>query len=138
MALMAHEISSNKIHGVEASPAFDVAEKLRPHLANLMGAGGFRALLSRALILAKAEVSWLGKVQVDKDGKLEGLERTRFQLDQTVFLQGTATLIAQLLGLLAAFIGPTLTLQQINEVWPQFPLATWIVADDEVQDEKAN
>ena len=35
---------------------FLVCEKLRPHLAMLMGNAGFRALLSRALALAKAEV----------------------------------------------------------------------------------
>jgi hypothetical protein len=53
------------------SPApFSVCERLRPHLATLMGKDGFRALLSRALAVARAEMPWLEAVQVKADGSL--------------------------------------------------------------------
>jgi hypothetical protein len=65
------------------SPAgFRVAEKLRPHLANLMGDGGYRALLARALALASAEVSWLGAVRVKTDGSFEKFSQAVNELQE--------------------------------------------------------
>ena len=90
-----------------------------------MGHSGFRALLSRALVLAKFEVSWLRTVQVEADGSLEGLEEHLARLDPDEFLQGTCILLAQLLGLLVAFIGEKLTLGMVLEVWPKVPLNDW-------------
>ncbi len=136
-ALMAYETSSNKSSGVKASAVFYVAAKLRPHLANLMGIGGFRALLSRALVLANAEVSWLREVHVNPDGTLDGLEKAHVQVDQPEFLKGSVVLLAHLLGLLVAFIGLNLTLRQINEIWPKLSPTIWAVAGEEVQHEKA-
>lgn len=98
---------------------FQVTDRLRPHLATLMGNGGFRALLARALALASAEVSWLRKVQVNADGTLEGLETLHAQLKPAEFREGRVVLLAQLLGLLVAFIGPGLTSRLVGEVWPQ-------------------
>ena len=36
--------------------------------------------------------------------------------------EGGVVLLAQLLGLLVAFIGESLTLRLVREVWPQLPL----------------
>src|SRR3989442_9654386 len=55
------------------SAAFHVSEKLRRSLSTLVGAGGFRALLARALTLAKTEAHGLSAVQIKPDGSLEGL-----------------------------------------------------------------
>jgi hypothetical protein len=53
----------------EKTPAvFRVLEKLRRSLSTLAGATGFRALLARALTLAKVHVSILSAVQVKPDG----------------------------------------------------------------------
>ena len=98
---------------------FDVTERLRPHLATLMGNGGFRALLARALTLASAEVSWLREVQVNADGTLQGLETSHARLRPAEFREGRIVLVAQLLGLLVAFIGPGLTSRLVGEIWPQ-------------------
>lgn len=138
MALMVYEASINKATAEESFPAFTIVEKLRPHLANLMGIGGFRALLSRALVLAKEEVSWLVEVKVNAAGTLEGLETAHFQLGYSDFLEGSGTLVAQLLGLLVAFIGMALTLRQLEEVWPGFSVLPSVIAGDEVKSEKAN
>jgi hypothetical protein len=102
--------------------AFQVFDKLRPHLATLMGNGGFRALLSRALALANAEISWLSAVNVKADGSLEGLKELRGQLDPAAFFESSVVLLAQLLGLLVAFIGEDLTVRLVREVWPKVSL----------------
>src|SRR5687768_12836961 len=51
-----------------------VIDELRPQLVNLMGMGGFRGLLSRAIVLGGEEARWLRAVHVKADGSLSGLE----------------------------------------------------------------
>jgi hypothetical protein len=120
--LVAHETSGNKSSGTETPAAFHACEKLRPHLATLMGNAGFRALLSRALTLANAEVRWLRAVHVKADGSLESLEELHAQVDPNEFYEGGVVLLAQLLGLLVAFIGENLALRIVREVWPKLSL----------------
>ena len=117
--LMAHDALRNKSSEAKTPAAFHVADRLRPHLATLMGNGGFRALLSRALALANEDVPWLRAVHVKADGTLEGLEELHAELDPADFLEGRVTLLTQLLGLLVAFIGPGLTSRLVGETWPQ-------------------
>jgi hypothetical protein len=136
-ALMAYETSINKTSLGEDFPAFAVIEKLRNHLANLMGMGGFQALLSRALVLAQEEVACLRGVQVSASGALDFPERPIKELRRAELLEGNEIILAQLLGLLAAFIGMNLTLQQITEVWPGYPAALAAVANGEVESDKA-
>jgi hypothetical protein len=125
--IIACEGNGNKASRGTKASAFPVPEKLRPQLATLMGRAGFRALLLRALALAKAEVPWLSGVQVDEEGSLEGWEEPRAQLDADKFLEGRVVLLAQLLGLLVAFIGENLTLRLVREVWPKLPLNDGVV-----------
>ena len=101
--------------------AFPVTDTLRPYLATLMGKGGVRALLARALVLATAEISWLRAVNVNAEGDFEGLAAVGALLDPTDFLEGRVVLLAQLLGLLVAFVGPGLTSRLVGEFWPQIP-----------------
>jgi hypothetical protein len=121
--LMAHETLRNKSSKPKAPAAFQVTEKLRAQLVTLMGNGGFQALLSRALVLANAEVRWLRAVHVKADGTLEGLAPLHAQLGPAEFLEGRVVLLAELLGLLVAFIGLSLTLRLVGEIWPQFLLS---------------
>jgi hypothetical protein len=102
--------------------AFAVTDKLRPHMATLMGIGGFRALLSRALVLANGEVPWLHAMRVNADGGLEGLAEIDGQLGAAEFLEGRVVLLAHILGLLVAFIGPDLTSRIVRDILPQIPL----------------
>ena len=120
--LIAHGTNGNKSSEANPPAAFLVVEKLRPHLANLMGNAGFRALLSRSLALANAEVPWLRAVHVKSDGSLEGLDELEVQVDPDEFFEGRVVLLAVLLGLLVAFIGEKLTLQLVREVWPKLSL----------------
>jgi hypothetical protein len=118
-SLLVHETSLKKSSAVKSPPVLHVAEKLHPHLANLMGNGGFRALLARALTLASAEVSWLRAVQVDARGTLEGLDVLHAQFAAADFAEVEFILLAELLTLLEALIGPALTSRLVGETWPQ-------------------
>jgi len=136
-SLIALEKPRRKSSVAKTAAAFRAVEKLRPHLANLMGGGGFHALLGRSLALASAEISWLGAVRVKTDGTFEGLEEARARLDPAEFLEGGIVLMAQLLGLLVALVGPSLTSRLVGEVWPKFESTMWNSTGGEVQDEKA-
>jgi hypothetical protein len=103
------------------SAAFKVPDRMRTHLTTLMGNGGHRALLMRALALAGAEVRWLREVEVGIDGSLEGLDTIREPVTHDEAFNGGAVLVAHLMGLLVAFIGERLTLQIVREVWPKMP-----------------
>lgn len=119
--LIAFETKGNGSSRTTSSATFLVIEKLRPHFTTLMGNAGFRALLSRALALAGAEVRWLNAVHVHVDGSLAGLDELA-QIDPEKIAEGGVVLIAQLLGLLVAFIGEKLTLQIMRDVWPKLSL----------------
>jgi hypothetical protein len=75
--LIAYEAKGKKPPEATPPMASLVDERLRPHLAALMGSVGFRALLSRALVLANAEIPWLRAVRVKADGSLEGLDELK-------------------------------------------------------------
>jgi len=120
--LMAYETKENRGHNVSATAAFFVCEKLRPHLATLMGNGGYRALLSRALALATLEVPGLRAVSVNPEGGLEGLVDVRAQIDADAVFEARAVLLAQLFALLVAFIGAPLTVRLVQEIWSKVPL----------------
>ena len=79
--LIIHEAKILEPAGSHPPAAFPVVEKLRPHLAILMGRIGFRSLLARALALAGAEVPWLRAVRVNAEGGLEGLKELHARLD---------------------------------------------------------
>lgn len=117
--LMASEAPGNTSAEAGDPAAFRATDKLRPHLSMLMGRTGFQALLARALVLAAAEAPWLRAVQVVADGELEGLTVVHAKLEAAEFSEGEVVLLAQLLGLLAAFIGPALTLRLLIQIWPQ-------------------
>lgn len=120
--LIADEARENKSSEIKTPEAFYAGEKLRPHLMALMGGGGFRALLSRALALTCAKVPKLRAVHVKTDGSLEGWEELCTQLSPAELFDGRVALLAQLLGLLAAFIGEDLTSRLVRDIWPEVRL----------------
>jgi hypothetical protein len=112
--LLAYEAETGDACGATQSAAFRVSEKLRRPLVTLAGATAFRALLTRALMLAKAQFSSLGSVQVNPDGSLDGLSELRD--DQAP--EAVVMLIEQLIGLLIALIGESLLLRLMVDAWP--------------------
>ncbi len=135
--LIAFEASGSRtpIDGVSA--AFAVPDKMRANLTTLMGSGGHRALPMRTLVLAGAEVPWLRGTRVDNGGNLErpapaagapvagapvaGAPVADLSVNADEVIEGGVVLVAQLIGLLVAFIGERLTLQLVGEVWPKLP-----------------
>src|SRR5688500_6374489 len=102
-----------------AKPVVAVAcEKLRPALGMLMGNGGFRVLLTRALARATVLEPSLQAARVTIEGGLV-IENGSTPLDQKKLEAGSIALVAELLGLLAAFIGENLTIQFVREAWPR-------------------
>ena len=120
--LIAHEAGGNKSSASNAPVIFAVVAKLRPTLTNLMGNVGFSALLSRALALGSKKVRCLAKVHINSDGSFQGIDELAEQIDADECFEGQVVLLAQLLGLLVAFIGEKLTLHLLREVWPKLSL----------------
>ena len=130
--LIAYETSERKSSGTKTGANFPVCEKLRPHLATLMGSTGYRALLSRALARAEAEVPSLRAVQVDADGSITGFDKLEARAAPDELAKAPVVLVAQLLGLLAAFIGESLMLQIVRDVWPQLARKDLQLLEEEV------
>ena len=98
-----------------------VIERLRISLAKFAGGAGFASLLRRALVLASADVPSLQSVKIGADGRLEGIEQVAADTGTGALGDEAAVAItAQLLGLLATFIGESLTLQLLRESWPEY------------------
>lgn len=121
LQLLAHE----GVGGTTSEPtefeAFSVCERLRQPLITLAGVTGFRSLLSRALVLARAEAPSLKAVQVVADGSLQWLDKLRPQIDADQTSKAGIILIAQLLGLLLRVVGEAMTLQLVtSEILPDF------------------
>lgn len=117
--LIAYDASQSKNSQANYSDVFQVCEKLRPQLATLVGNEAFRALLAHALALAQTEVPDLRALFVKADGTLEMSEEIHAQVKADKFFEGRVVLVAQLLGLLEAFVGENITLRLIRESWPQ-------------------
>lgn len=120
--LLAQEASAGKPSEIKMYAAFRVYEKLRRPLSTLAGVTGCRSLISRALTLAKKEAPSLGEVQVKEDGSLEWTGAIELQQCMNeAAKEGGAVLVAQLLGLLVTFIGQTLTVRLVRDLWPDAP-----------------
>jgi hypothetical protein len=103
---------------VDASAMVRVCEKMRGKFSKFMGVIGFSSLLSRALVLAKADVPLLSGVQVRADGTFEGLNEIEQNSDSAAVENAGIVLLTQFLGMLVLFIGETLTLRLVRDVWP--------------------
>ena len=117
--LLAHETSSGKSVGGDGAAAFRICDKMRVSLGKLMGVAGYRSLFSRALALAGEDVPWLGGLHIQADGTLEGLAELESKFNDEQISVGEVALVAELLGLMVTFIGPTLTLQLMQQAWPK-------------------
>jgi hypothetical protein len=118
--LLAHEATADDPSEATMLPVMRVSEKLRRALSTLAGGSGFRSLLTRALSLAKVEAPVLSAVRIKPDGSLEDLNLLG---DDHPAAEAGVILIAKFLGLLIVFIGQSLTLKFVRDIWPDFPVA---------------
>ena len=118
LAFEAADLNSVEHH----TPAlFRVSEKLRSSLTRLAGAAGFSTLLARALTLARNHTPGtpaLHALRVSPDGTLE----TPGELQDDIAEAGVL-LIAELLGLLVLFIGESLVLRLLLDIWPNLSVS---------------
>lgn len=120
--LTAYEATGHQLTDLEKPETFLIIEKLRPHLANLMGKAGFFALLSRSLALASTDVLWLGMVHLKSNGALEAFDPFEAHVSPEDFFEGKVVLLAAMLGLLVGLIGEELTLQLMRKSMPQLSI----------------
>lgn len=104
-----------------------LVNRLRRVLSRLLGSAGFNALLARALTLAKTEAPALSAMQLGKDGSLVGLS------EEDDLAGAEVVLVAHILRLLVAFIGPDLMLRLVNDVWPSARLEDLEFAEDAIK-----
>ncbi|WP_348268209.1 hypothetical protein [Edaphobacter sp. DSM 109919] len=119
--LLARETSTGEPSDIHLAAVVCVSEKLRRPISMLAGSTGFRALLTRSLSLARAQVPALAAIQVKPDGTLEWNMGGDLSLSNGEAVQSGAILIAELLGLLSNFIGEALTLRLLQDAWPDLP-----------------
>jgi hypothetical protein len=123
--LLTYEASVDKVSGSKEPATVRVYEKLRQSLIGMAGVAGFYALALRALALAKEEAPGLNAAQVTADGSLVGVAELGPQIDKNKNQageyqpsEGGVILIARLFELLLVFLGESLTLRLLQDVWP--------------------
>jgi len=116
--ILAVEAARVRAVGTPVDEAVRACGKLQVPLSRFTGPAGFLSLLTRALVLAKAEVPALKVVQVGSDGNLAGFDELKHDQDAGELARGRVVLLAHLLGLLATLIGESLTLRLAHDAWP--------------------
>jgi hypothetical protein len=116
--ILAVEAALAKAADTPIDEAVRACAKLQVPLTRFTGPVGFLSLLSRALVLAKADVPSLSVVQVRPDGSLVGFEEIKHDQDAEALEKGRVVLVAHFLGLLATFIGESLTRRLVRDAWP--------------------
>jgi hypothetical protein len=132
--LLTYEAKVGKLSEPVESITLRVYEKLRLSLGHFAGTAAFQSLASRALAMARLEISSLRSAQVSADGTLEGLGRglgrgqSEFGPQIDFEDEGAGehragdegiVVIARLLGLLRIFLGEALTLSLLRNAWPR-------------------
>ena len=113
--LIAMEAMETKSSATKPPTAFAVLEKIRPHVAQVVGDLGFRAVLLRALVRANAQV------HLQPVGSFEGLDELEAKVGPKEITEGRVVLLAELLDLLTVLIGERLTLQLVRQALPNCP-----------------
>jgi hypothetical protein len=116
--IIAVEAERANAMGTKVNAAVQVCTKLRVPLAKLAGLMGYSSLLNRALALAKSEAPTLKSVQIRPDGSLVGFDEIKHDQAAEASTNGGEVLVAKFLGLLATFIGESLTLCIVRDAWP--------------------
>jgi hypothetical protein len=107
-----------------AAAAEAVFGKLSRRVARLVTFVACQALLARALHLARREFPFLEDVRPgpSPDVCLEGLAERVRGVEHAHASEGLAAVLANVLGLLATFIGEEITLRLVRDAWPDAQL----------------
>ncbi len=98
-----------------------VCDKMHPSIARLAGSISYRALLSRALALAKPKAQTLGALRFESDGRLvfDPEDPAAEFLNPDTVRTDAVVLVTAFVNLLMVLIGEALTLRIIRQVWPE-------------------
>jgi hypothetical protein len=125
LRLLVHE-AKNSPSPAKLAEALEICcQRLHKRLDSLIGAGGFRALLDRAVFLAKKEHPWLKGVGVaDYPGcELKALNEAMSGRKPDEIKQTFTIILANVIWLLATFIGEDIAYSVIEEAWPGTKIA---------------
>jgi hypothetical protein len=105
--------------------------RLHARLDPLIGAGGFRALLARALHLAAKEFPWLDAIRVEERPAcdLKGVREAVRGQEASSVNEAFALALANIIWLLVTFIGQDIAFGLIQEVWPEAETAEAVSAE---------
>jgi hypothetical protein len=97
-----------------------VLQRLAERISPLVGTGGFHMLLQRALRRAAGERTWLERIELDRDTpwRLVGAEEAARDLAAEEAISAAETLVAELVGLIARFLGPDLAIRLVRQSYP--------------------
>jgi len=123
-SLLAYEAAAGQNSEPVQPVAIRVCLKLRGPLCALAGVAGYRSLLARALTLARAEAPSLGALQVTADGHLQGFGEIASHGDKDHASEGEVLLTAHFLGLFRSLLGAAVTLQLVQDVFPNLMVTT--------------
>jgi hypothetical protein len=110
--------------GAGRPPPMEMAHQslveLGAELTELVGAEGYRALVSRALQLAATDFPELAEVHPDRNepGRLSGVEKLSRRGTQGTDLEALAATLGAVLWLLLGLIGEDLTQHVLDHAWP--------------------
>ena len=112
------DVKSSKSAAMKPRAVFTVLDRLRPCLVQIVGDLGFKAVLSRALASATADVAWLRAIHIKPDGSLDGVDELEPKVDPKEIAEGRDALLAEFFGLLVELLGERLVLQLVHTAMP--------------------
>jgi hypothetical protein len=118
--LLVHEAKNSPSPAKLAEALNLCCQRLQKRLDLLVGAGGFRALLDRALYLAKKDHPWLKGVELQAYPacELKGLNEAMTGREPTEIRETLTIIFANVIWLLVTFIGEDIVYGLIEEAWP--------------------
>jgi hypothetical protein len=122
-SLLAYEAAGSTSEPVR-SLAVRVCEKLRAPLCALAGAVCYRTLIGRALTLAKSQTTSLCDLQIAEDGSLQGISKSSLQSDRHDASEADVLLTSHSIGLILSLLGTAVTLQLVQDVFPNLTITT--------------
>jgi hypothetical protein len=116
--LLTYQAAPGAVSVQTETATFLVYEKLHQQLRTPIGTGGFQALASRALTLARSEAPSLNAVQITAEGCLRGLGELEEQMNLDQCGEAGVIFIAHLLGLFLTFLGAATTRRLVQDIFP--------------------
>jgi|SRR5215213_1715767 len=119
-SLLVHEAKNSPSPAKLAEALEACCQRLHNRLDSLIGAGGFRALLDRALYLAKKEHPWLKGVEIQAypGCELKALNEAMTGRPPAEIRETLTIILENVIWLLVTFIGEDIVFALIEEAWP--------------------